>query len=459
MSGGALAQSIQLFTYPLIARLYLPGDLGALFLFLGIISVSVTVFTLQLEGAVLAARKSHTRILFYVAFWLLFTSAAFFLLLFWVIGDWILATFKLPLSTQEALWYFPLGLITHGIYALSVSAAIRQQQYSRLAISHLTIALSTVTIQVSLGYFAFGIDGLLIGDLVSRSLGLAILNSEITSLRPKKFKKSLLIRVLRNYKRFPLYLAPAATLNVLSQNLQSICFPIFFGVTQAGYLGLANKLISAPVGLTASAASHVFTGELAANASTDSEQRKIVLDALTFSTTIALPLLSCFLLASESFFSLAFGDKWELSGTYAAILSLGIASSLVVSPISNLVVIKNSLSIAFYFSILELVVRSFPYFLVWVFNEFSALMAVCVISMGNVVLYGVGLIRFSRLVGIGLSDYFARVRPLLAPWALCFAPMAIGYALAFSPFYLFSTMLIGLSCYSAYAYRRHRKPL
>lgn len=458
MSGGALAQVVQLLAYPLVARLYAPEDFGVFFLLVSVISISMTIFTLQLEAAILAGRKSHIQILGYVAFWVLLAAVVFSSLLLLLFGEKFLRASNIAWDVGYVMWYVPLGLFVHGLYALSISRTVRQKRYSRLAVSHVTLALSTVVVQIVLGYFAFGVVGLLMCDFIARILGLVVLNPPGEGWRIRGFSKSAVVKVMARYKRFPLLLAPAAVLNVASQNIQSICFPYFFGAGQAGQLGLANKLVSAPVGLASSAAGHVFTGEFAASP-TPEQQRKIVMDALYYLTALALPLCSCFAFASEALLVLALGSKWELVGTYAAILSLGLAASLVVSPISNIVVIKNSLSIAIIFSVAELVVRSLPYVLMLVFDGFSAIGVVFAISFGNLFLYGAALLRFSRLVDIHLADYLARIGPLLLVWMLCFAPLAAAYVFALRPLMLFGVMFGGLTGYFLYVIGKHLRGL
>lgn len=454
MSGGALAQAAQLLAYPLIARLYLPQDFGIFFLLVSVISISMTMFTLQLEAAILAGRKSHIQLIGYVAFWVLLAGAVLYALLLLLFGDWLLRAINITWHVGYVMWYVPLGLFVHGLYALSISKTVRQKGYGKLAISHVTIALSTVVVQVLLGYFSLGVIGLLVCDFIARILGLLALNAPWNGWRIRSFSKSAVVKVLRRYKRFPLLLAPAAVLNVVSQNIQSLCFPFFFGAGQAGQLGLANKLVSAPVGLASSAAGHVFTGEFAASPTAE-QQRKIVMDALYYLTAIALPLFSCFAFASEALLVHVLGAKWELVGAYAAILSLGLAASLVVSPISNIVIIRNTLSIAIVFSIAELVVRSLPYILMLIFDEFSPFKVVFFISAGNFILYGAALLRFCRVVDIHSAEYMARIRPLVFVWIFCFTPLAAAYVFSHGGLMVFWVMSAGLAVYFLYVIRKY----
>lgn len=456
MSSGAFAQAVQLLAYPLIARLYSPENFGLFFGIISIIVILVTIFTMQLEAAILAARRSHIPLLACTASWLLCLSGAVCAVIIFFVREAFLNR-ELLGELGYAIWYLPVGMVIHGYYAIAVAMTVRVKGYSRLALAQLVTSLGAVAGQSVAGYLSFGVVGLVVSDGVSRFLGLVVLNKNFDIFRVVCVRVRGVIRVLARYRRFPLLMGPAASLNVISQNLQSICFPFIYGAQQAGQLGLAHKLIAAPAGLATGAINQVFTGEFSASSSSSEKQRKIVLDTLYLSTALALPLLACMVFGAEMILPLILGERWEQAGTYAAILSFGLAASMIVSPIGNVVVIKNSLTFAFCFSLAEVLLRALPFVIAMGVPGFSSVFAVVFISANNVLLYGVGLIRMTRLAGVSVSDYFKVVWRLLIFGGICFFPLLMIFIWVSNPYLLMGMMFFGVLVYLIVVMRKYQR--
>lgn len=421
MSGGAAAQALQLLAYPVIARLFLPQDLGLFWGGMGGITILVAVFTLQLEAAVLGARPRQVPLLLQVVAWVVGAAAAMSLLLVVLLAA--LASPKgWPREAWWIVWYMPVGLLAHGLYAIGVARVIRLRVYGRLGLGHLTIALVAVGAQIASGYAGLGVLGLVLSDLLARLFGLWVLWG-----RPSWVGLPVLRRirqVLVRFRRFPLLMGPATILNVASQNIQSIFFPLLHGASQAGQLGVATRLTAAPAGLVAGAVSQVFSGELVARQDRPLEQRQLVLETLYLSTMVALPFGFSVAIGADVLIPWGLGESWGLAGVYAAIMSGGVAMSMIVSPISSIVIVRNSLTTAFYFALAEFCIRGLPFVLAMTSAVFSPMLTVVCISAGNIVLYGVGLMRMAKLAEITMVSYLMRIRPLAFASLLCFSPAA-----------------------------------
>lgn len=419
MSSGAVAQGLQLLAYPVIARLFLPQELGGYWSAMGVITVLVAIFTLQLEGAILGARSQQVPLLTQVIFWML-GAAALIILLLVALLKVVLPSTEWSVDMWWLAWYGPIALLMHGMYAVGVTRATRFREYGRLGLAYLTIVLVAVCIQILAGYAGLGVLGLVLGDLLARILGVWVLFWRSFGIAMPQLSR--MHRVLVRFRRFPLLMGPATILNTVSQNFQSIFFPLLFGSSQAGQLGMATRLAAAPAGLVTGAVNQVFSGELAARRDKPSEQRTLVLDTLYLSTMVALPFGLGVAMCAEVLIPLVLGDSWRIAGEYASILSAGIAMSIIVSPISSIVIVRNSLYTALYFAFAEFFIRGLPFAFAVMDKTTSPISTVVCISVGNLALYAVGLARMTSLVEVSVLSYCRRVGWLAAISLISFAP-------------------------------------
>ena len=429
--GGALAQFLQLIAYPFLTRLYTPEDFGGFFFATSIIVVLVVFFVLQFDSLIIASPRWLVPLLVNVSFVFLFFG---FLLLQAIV---LINIFLCDLSyfffrNNTLLIYLPFALVVHGVYAVGMAKCVRFQEYKRIGLSNFCVSFSCVLIQIILGVNGFGIVGLIFGDFICRVVGSIILFRGKKHLHFVGFKKIFFL--LRRFKDFSLFLTPAAVLNVFSQNIQAIFFPIIYGGAQAGQLGVANKLIVAPVGLVVGAVGQVFNGEVK-NQKKHEGRKNVFLMTLVKSTKIAIPIAFVIGSFSEILFSLFLGSSWGMAGVYASILSIGICFSIVVSPVSGIFIINKSLKSAFIFSIIEVVLRSFPFFMGYFCESISALQVVILISFCNALLYGIGLFRMLHVAEVDFIEFLSKVKVALLYSFLFFTP-CLGLRVLEFPIYI-----------------------
>jgi O-antigen/teichoic acid export membrane protein len=295
---------------------------------------------------------------------------------------------------------------------------------------------------------------LVLGDLLSRLIGLWVLWGNPSWVGLPGMRR--IRRVLVRFRRFPLLMGPATILNVASQNFQSIFFPLLYGATQAGQLGVATRLTAAPAGLVSGAVGQVFSGELVARQDRPHEQRQLVLKTLYLSTMLALPFGFGVAIGADVLISLVLGESWGQAGVYAAVLSAGVAMSMIVSPISSITIVRNSLSTAFYFALAEFFIRGLPFALAMTFAVFSPLLTVVCISAGNSILYGVGLVRMATLAEITMVSYLELIRPLALVSLLCFSPAAAARMLGSGVVLVITLTVAGMLIYLMLALRFRR---
>ena len=445
IAGGVATQALQLLFYPVITRLYSPPDFGDFLLYSGVIVIFVSLALLKLDAAILAGRTADLAVLRRMATLLMLAASV-------LAGGAVLIIlgFSAEMGLSEGrrliLAFLPFGLGLQGVYAIAFSKTVREKRYRVLAFNQVAMSVVSIGIQILAGTGSAGLTGLLSADLVARFTGIVLLGLSLR-YRGLTFARERLRYggLWRRYRRYPTMLAPAAVLNVGSQQLQNILFPLLFGAAQGGQFALATRVLSAPIGLTSKAIGNVFTGEAASHKDDLVTLRGITLHVLGLTTACALPIAICVTCTAPMLFPWIFGQNWQDAGIYAAIMAAGLSASLVVSPLSNLITLRDSLHTALYFTGAEMVARALPFLVGGALG--SGHLAVWLLSIGNVLLYGVGLIRFMHLAKLRIIDYVAHIKSVIFLSLISFAPLVLAVVLRSGVKTLIVSLLGGVVLY------------
>ncbi len=418
-------QILQLCAYPLLTRLYAPAEFGDFLFYSGLTVILGSVAAFKMDGAILAGKVEDIAVLkrlgavFVLAIAL---GAEAVTLIAW----WLMPSAAWLQEKQMVLLVFPVGLCAQGIFSLATAEATREKRYGAFVASQVAVSVTSLLIQIVGGLSSLGLMSLIAGDILSRCAGIGMLGFSLRLRGLVIFRERLRFSgLLHRYRNYPAMLTPAALLNMGAQQIQNLLFPVLFGSALAGQFALASRVVNSPVGLTSSAISNVFAGEAASLGQDEEALGTMTLHALGLTTACALPMMVVTALLAPEVFAWLFGARWEQAGVFAAILAAGLSAALVSSPLSSLIMLRNSLQTAVYFSLAELLVRSLPFAIGAVWD--SAWVAVALLSLGNVLLYLAAVIRFLKLAGVGLKDYLHHVRRLMAMAVACFGP-GIGSA-------------------------------
>lgn len=334
-SGAASGQLITLVTTLVIARLYTPAELGVLSAVLSVALLISPVVTLGLQVAIVPAVTDADAVrLARLALTAVLASA--------VITAIALMLVPLPspnLSERRALVviYVPLMVLVLGTFAVLSQLSLRQRLYRAMAIRGVTQSSVTGLIQIVGSLIRPSALWLFAGELLGRAVGTA-------SLIPQAVRFSRSVErplpsgraVLRRYADSVRYFLPSTTVEMAAGQVAVLAVASWFGPTQTGYLGLANRVLVLPVVLIGSAVGQVLGTELAHRRRSGNADQSIArfrqlvrgLSALSVAFAVAM-----FVLGPWAF-SLVFGEQWRESGELARYLCIPIAVGLVWNPVS-----------------------------------------------------------------------------------------------------------------------------
>lgn len=336
VSATAAGQLILVLAMPLLTRLYTPEEFGLLAVFLAVLALLLVVSSLRYELAIPLPRNAGSaRQLLYLALAINLFVAVLSLLVVSLFRDDIARLMKMPhLSTY--LWLLPFGILFAGTFKALSYWAIRNKDYTIIGRTKILQSLANVATQVLTGLAGLGAFGLMVGQVVGQSAGVLRLASgarfregfslaRLNSIRSKA--------LLWRHRHFPKYDAPAATVDVLSVQLPNMLLAALFSPSVAGFYLLADRFLSAPMGLLGRAVGQVLFGSSRDAIQKGTLDRLAVKTIAALSAIVLLPAIVLFFWAGD-LFAWIFGETWRESGLYASWLILGLSVQFIYSPIS-----------------------------------------------------------------------------------------------------------------------------
>lgn len=342
-SGTLVGQIIVALATPLLSRLYSPDAFGAFSAVLAIVSAVGPAAAFKFDSAVLLP-KSDADARNVLALSLMSSVATSIVAggVFAVIGPLVLANVwdSVPFAP---VWIGALVLAT-GVFTSLVQATLRSKSYGLLGWRSAIQSIGTTVGQVGLGFLGGAPVGLLGGLLFGRLLGFGALTR---SLRPIIAARGGAPHrtLIKRYWRSPAVLAPSSLLNALGSQLPLILVAAWFGADPAGQLGMAQRLVFLPSALIGAALAQVFGAEIAQRLRDGAgSSRALYLKATWQIGVIAVPMCAAIIIVSPIFLPWFLGEQWEQSGAFAQAMAVSASVGLIVSPLSQVYLIHQSLA-------------------------------------------------------------------------------------------------------------------
>jgi O-antigen/teichoic acid export membrane protein len=284
-------------------------------------------------------------------------------------------------------------MVRHGKYDV-VGRALVFQGFGRAAVP------------VALGLAQAGWIGLLLGEITSRVLGIGrmmraawpAIRSSVRPFSPEYFRS-----VLRRNWKSPGMLLPSSLIDALAVMIPLPVISYLFDASAAGQFFLVQRLSSLPAGLIATSVADVFHPTIAnAHWNEPGQVRAILLEVTRklalASAGIYLPVA----LVSPFVFGLLFGDEWHAAGICMAIYAPLSMVSLVVSPVSRLLLVVDKIELKFIIDLTNLILPNIGMFGLNYFGYgfFPCVAVYVAFSSGALILYYWLIWRESVAIGM-----------------------------------------------------------
>jgi O-antigen/teichoic acid export membrane protein len=334
LSGSVIGQGAVLAVSPLLTRLYQPSAFGLLAVVTGLSAVIGAVATLGLERAVPLPRSgTAARVLVLSACVALVASCLVTTLLVHAYRRGLGAVLSVP-ALAGLWWSIPVAVAAIALQRIVAAVLTRQRDHHALGVRNAVQGVVQVVASVALA--PAGGVGLVIAPSVGR-LAASIGGVGARRRRRLRLVPARIVRAtLGRFRRF-IWAAPlSALLNVSGQQLPTLMIASSEGLVVAGFVGLAVRVLAAPVGVLSDAVGQWFTGSF--SAVLRAREGDVLPLLLRTSARTAVPAMCAAALiavVAPGTFGTVFGDEWRRAGEIAQLLVVLYAVQLSVSPVSQ----------------------------------------------------------------------------------------------------------------------------
>lgn len=367
LSGNTISQLIPFLIAPILGRLFSPDEFAVYANFMAIATMIGIVAAGRLEYAI-PIPKTHTGAQNVAATGLLFSVVLTVLSMsVFVLKDTIAHFYKSDALTPF-LWMIPLAVFSIGLLGITNFWILRKGKYNILSYGKITQSLLNNGVAALLGFYGWGVYGLIIGWLASQYLGTAfmLLFSNLTFKR-KDYNILTVKTTLKEYKDFPLINSLHAFTDIFVTQF------LFFWVLSSGYgwieLGLyamMHKYVRAPIVLITSSVSQIFYKETSEALQNDVDSSPIFFRTLKTSGVFSIPFVLVLFFFAPTIFELYLGPNWKIAGEYAIRIIPILFFLFLTSPVSGIPILFGKQRKAFLialtnytFSISTLILCSF----------------------------------------------------------------------------------------------------
>lgn len=360
LSGSAIAQAIPILIMPILTRIYPTEIFGIFFIYSSIIMVLSIISTMEYELAIVLPEKDEEAINVFV----LSIIVAFIISLVILSGVTLffdsICTLLGDKNIGIWLYFIPLSVLLVGIYQSFNFWNNRKKNYKIISYSKVSKTTTSGTVQLSSGLSGLTNTGLIAGLISGQFIAaIYIYFRTIKEIRIllKHVSFNKIIYVAKKYKEIPLFNTVIDGLNTLSNQLPVFLIARFFGVQMVSFYGLANRVITTPMGLIGQSVGQVFYKE--ATDIFNSKRDFYGFITKTYLRLFKVGIVPFVLLAfiAPLLFKLVFGEEWEVAGTFTQILVPWLFIAFLNSPITHIVTILTKQKQIVIYDILLFVVR------------------------------------------------------------------------------------------------------
>lgn len=328
-SGAAAAQAISVAFAPILTRLYGPEAFGMLGVFSAVVVILTPASTLSFHQAIVLP-ESHLegRVLLNLALRVSLgvTALLGILLLLWrgsiaaTIGFegnpnlLLLVPFVVFVAAaRESYWYW---LVRLQQFRKTSTVAVKQAALTNVAKTAAGMFTATGPVLLLLNSLGEVAHWLMLRAASKATLVAAGADTgqpdQVPSIR----------EMARRYLDFPLYRAPQALLNPLSQNIPTIMLAASFGPAAAGLFALARRVLQLPSVLISGSVGTVFLPKAVSAHHQGRPLLPLLVKATTGLALVGVVPYGLVALVGPWMFEMAFGREWAVAGEYARWLSV-----------------------------------------------------------------------------------------------------------------------------------------
>jgi O-antigen/teichoic acid export membrane protein len=346
-SGTAVGQAAVVLASPVISRLYAPAEIGAFGLVTSFVAFASVFVGLRLEMAIIDAandEQADSLLRLGLLTCVPMSALAAALILLMRAQNW-LAFGQLPPLVSIAAFVL---LVVTGAFSALRFWHVRRRAFADISAAVAGQGFGRALLPAAFGLIpGVGLFGLIFGEIGGRMVGIwRLIRGAWPSLVTAHAASAAehIGQALWRHRRFPLMLVPSSGLDALAAALPLPLIAQLFGLQAAGEFALVLRIASAPSALLATSVADVFHARLSAR-HVDDDVRTLLASSTQLMLLVSIAIYLPAAILSPWLFKFIFGARWEHAGWVMMALSPLLAASLVVSPLSRLLVFAGRLEL------------------------------------------------------------------------------------------------------------------
>lgn len=343
MMGTIIAQLINFASSPILTRLYTPADFGLFSIYSGFLTTLGIIMAWRYDTAIILPKLNLQAQ--YVLRLAVIISVVSFILLYpglFLIKSFVANKLNDP-RIEDITVLIAMGIF---IYSLNRSYSFwltRQKSFKLLAGTRIIYASMTALFSIAFAFIADFDNGLILGALVGVSISLLlVLVLDKTKVRIK-FSSKRFISIFYKYRDLPIKNLVPSLMGAIALILPLFFISAFYGIENAGYFGLAIKILLLPATIVAQALSQYLLAEVSELYRKGKKFSDLVLKVIIILTSVSIPFVLILMFWAEPLFSFVFGNDWVKSGTIAQILALSIGVRFISASVSGTLIATYSI--------------------------------------------------------------------------------------------------------------------
>jgi O-antigen/teichoic acid export membrane protein len=348
-SGTIIGQAIMVLVLPVLTRLYSPNAFGLLGIYMSVLMVLSPAACARLDIAIpLPSRDEDAVNLLALSVTIGTIVAILLAAIVWGFPDGVASLLHQP-AIRPYLWMIPLGIWLAAAYSAVQFWSIRKARYRDVAQTQLVRAIGGAGSQAGFGALNWSSFGLLLGYLFYTGLGtfgLARLFWKRDRSLLSAIDRPALWRNLREQKRFPLFSVPESLCDAAANNLPLILIASISGAREAGFMLLAQRVTSIPVGLLGGSISRVYLAE-GAKRHREGKLGPFTRNIMRHLLRVGIVPFVALAIVAPLAFPWIFGPQWRRAGIMVSWMAPYMMLQFLASPVSTIMAVTQKQHISF----------------------------------------------------------------------------------------------------------------
>ncbi len=328
--GTAAAQALVFAARPALTRLYSPEAWGILTLFVTVVTFASAVSSGGYRFALLLPAGEPA------------AAALLRLSLRVALGVGALAAVGVgagvALGALPAVWWWlPATIVALEIGLSSEQWLTRRDLFAPASASRVVQQVVAVGVHVGAGLAGLAAAGAawLVGGTAAGYVAGALVAGGWLWWRARPPAAEPIAPLAHRYRRFPLFSAPAALLNLVSTRLPVFVIAAVGTTAEVGQFGIAFGALALPLGLVTGSVAQVFIARAAEAVRTGhlpALTRRVLHGLLAVTAFPCLAVVA----AGPTLFATVFGDAWVTAGEYARVMAPWVLAASIAAPLTSI---------------------------------------------------------------------------------------------------------------------------